>query len=42
MADEVRRLAAPLTVPEGFVALYRREAEFVLRSPTLLGTSSSR
>ena len=31
MADEVRRLAAPLTVPEGFVALYRREAELVLR-----------
>ena len=31
MADEVRRLAAPLTVPEGFVALYHREAELVLR-----------
>jgi RNA polymerase sigma-70 factor, ECF subfamily len=31
MADDARRLAAPLTVPEGFVALYRREAELVLR-----------
>jgi RNA polymerase sigma factor (sigma-70 family) len=31
MAEEVRPLAAPLTVPEGFVALYRRESELVLR-----------
>jgi RNA polymerase sigma factor (sigma-70 family) len=31
MAEELRPLAAPLTVPEGFVALYRREAELVLR-----------
>jgi len=31
MAHDVRPLAAPLTAPEGFVALYRREAELVLR-----------
>jgi RNA polymerase sigma factor (sigma-70 family) len=31
MAEEVRPLATPLTMPEGFVALYRREGELVLR-----------
>jgi len=31
MADEVKRLAAALTVPGGFVALSRREAELVVR-----------
>lgn len=31
MPDETRPLAAPLTTPEGFVALYRRESKLVLR-----------
>jgi RNA polymerase sigma-70 factor, ECF subfamily len=31
MAEEVRSLGTPLTVSEGFVALYRREADLVLR-----------
>jgi RNA polymerase sigma-70 factor (ECF subfamily) len=31
MADEIRLIATPLTAPEGFVALYRREADLVLR-----------
>ena len=31
MAQETKPLAAALTTPEGFVALYRREADLVLR-----------
>jgi len=31
MGEETRSLVAPLTTPEGFVALYRRESELVLR-----------
>src|SRR3954447_13789305 len=30
MAQEIRPIVAPLTAPEGFVALYRREADLVL------------
>src|SRR3954453_1752752 len=30
MAEKIRPIVAPLTAPEGFVALYRREAELVL------------
>src|SRR3954452_14673947 len=29
--EETKPLAAPLTTPEGFVALYRRDSELVLR-----------
>jgi RNA polymerase sigma factor (sigma-70 family) len=31
MAEETRPIGTPLTTPEGFVALYRREADLVLR-----------
>jgi RNA polymerase sigma-70 factor (ECF subfamily) len=31
MAEEIRPIGTPLTTPEGFVALYRREADLVLR-----------
>src|SRR5690349_2801130 len=31
MSDQTRPLGAPLTTPEGFVALYRRDCELVLR-----------
>jgi RNA polymerase sigma factor (sigma-70 family) len=31
MAEEIRPIGTPLTAPEGFVALYRREADLVLR-----------
>jgi RNA polymerase sigma-70 factor (ECF subfamily) len=31
MAEELRPIRVPLTAPEGFVALYRREADLVLR-----------
>src|SRR4051794_478381 len=30
MAEKIRPIVAPLTAPEGFVALYRREADFAL------------
>jgi RNA polymerase sigma-70 factor, ECF subfamily len=31
MAEEIRPIGTPLTTPEGFVALHRREADLVLR-----------
>ena len=31
MEEEIRPIGTPLTRPEGFVALYRREADLVLR-----------
>jgi RNA polymerase sigma factor (sigma-70 family) len=31
MEEEIRPIGPPLTTPEGFVALYRREADLVLR-----------